>query len=383
MSAFLADDIGENITKALSSTSLWVALASTVIIILIGFYLTHYHLLPEKTDKILTQIVMLIFLPCLAFTSFMTDFTAEAGLDALVNFVFGFFIYLFFIFFGKLLFRGVKDPTRRMVLAAMFAFGSTTFIAQPVIDAIFGTQAYNDSNMLNVAFRVFLYSYAYLEVSGLRFDSSKETSFQATAKKIFLNPILLATFLGLFLWVLQAIPGATEKNSWTVDTTWLTSQSGTSYVPFWRVDVTLPWIFQVAKTLGALSSPIVYLAIGCTLGSVSLKDAAKDRYAWIFSLLKTFLAPAIVLLFLYLFELIAQACSFPQLISIATVQSSVLMWMVPPGVVVVAYCIRFDKEKILASDTSLIGTLFAIPGILFWVLILSVIAGTGFFYPVS
>jgi predicted permease len=78
-------------------------------------------------------------------------------------------------------------------------------------------------------------------------------------------------------------------------------------------------------------------------------------------------------------EAIAKACDYPQLVSIATVESSVMMWMVPPATVAVAYCINFDKEKILASDTSLISTFVAIPGIIFWVLILTVIAATGYF----
>lgn len=381
MSLFLAESggIGENIGKAMSSTDLWTAIAKTVLIILLGFFLTKKKLLPEATGKILTKVVMLIALPCLAFTSFMTAYTANAGIDAIFSFVFGFFLYLLFIFLGKLVFLWVRDPTKRMVLAVMFAFGSTTFFAQPLISAIFGTQAYNDSNMLNVAYRVFLYSYAYLEVSGLRIGSTKETSFGATMKKIFLNPIIIATLVGLFLWALQAIPGSTAKNWWTVDTTWLTTQAGKSYVPFWRVDVTLPWFFQVAKTLGTLASPLVWLAIGCTLGSVSIKTAASDKLAWAYSGLKTFLAPAIVLGILFVMEAIAKACDYPQLVSIATVESSVMMWMVPPATVAVAYCINFDKEKILASDTSLISTFVAIPGIIFWVLILTVIAATGYF----
>jgi hypothetical protein len=137
--------------------------------------------------------------------------------------------------------------------------------------------------------------------------------------------------------------------------------SNIKYVPFWRFDVTLPWIHQTAVTLGGLSSPLVWLAIGCTLGAVSFKQAASDRYAWIYSGLKVFLAPAIVLGILYGVEAIAIACNYRELVSIYTVESAVLMWMVPPATVAVAYCINFDKEKVMASDISLIATFVAIP----------------------
>jgi predicted permease len=382
MNLLLAASIGENIAKAMTSTSLWSAIAKTIIIILLGFFLTKWKIFPAGTGKTLTKVVMNVALPCLAFTSFMTAFTTSGGVDALVNFIFGFVIYLIFIFLGKGVFFWVKDETKRLVLSVLFAFGSTTFFAQPLISAIFGAKAYNDSNLLNVAYRVFLYSYAYLAISGTRIGQTEETSFKNTMKKIFLNPIILATFAGLLLWVLQAIPGSYEQNWWTIRTDWLAPAAtgeAIKYVPFWRFDVSLPWIHQTATTLGGLSSPLVWLAIGCTLGAVSFKEAALDKYAWIYSGLKVFLAPALVLGLLYAVEAIAAAANYPALISIYTVESSVMMWMVPPATVAVAYCINFEKEKVMASDISLVSTFIAIPGIVFWVLILTVVAASGFF----
>jgi len=377
--------IAENVGKAMTSTGLWTAIAKTVIIILLGFFLTKWKLFPEGTGKTLTKVVMNIALPCLAFTGFMSAFSANAGVDAIVNFVFGFVIYLLFIFLGKLLFSWVKDPTKRGVLAILFAFGSTTFFAQPIISAVYSTSsqayAYNNSNMLNVAYRVFLYSYAYVAVAGIKMGKTEETSFAATMKKIFLNPIIIATFLGLLLWVMQAIPGSASQNWWTVRTDWLAPKNDAiKYVAFWRIDVTLPWIYQVATTLGGLASPLVWLAIGCTLGAVPFKKAAGDKMAWIYSGLKVFVAPAIVLAVLYATEAIAIACGYPQLISVYTVQSAVLMWMVPPATVAVAYCISFDKEKVMASDISFISTLVAVPGVVVWVLVLTLVSASGFFF---
>jgi predicted permease len=383
MITILDASVGGNIATAMSSTSLWTAIAKTIIIILLGFFLTKWKIFPQGTGKTLTKVVMNVALPCLAFTSFMSTFTTSGGVDALFNFIFGFIIYILFIFLGKLVFLWVKDPTKKMVLSVLFAFGSTTFFAQPLISAIFGAQAYNDSNLLNVAYRVFLYSYAYIAVSGIKVGSTPETSLKATLKKIFLNPIIIATLAGLLLWVLQAIPGSYSANPWTVRTDWLkptATGDAIKYVPFWRFDVTLPWIHQTAVTLGGLSSPLVWLAIGCTLGGVSLKEAASDRYAWIYSALKVLLAPAIVLGILYGIEAIAVACGHPELVSIYTVESAVLMWMVPPATVAVAYCINFEKEKVMASDISLVSTFVAIPGIVFWVLMLTLISASGFFY---
>lgn len=367
-------DIGSNIAKALSNSDLWTAICKTIIIIFLGYILTRKKIFPKETGKILTKVVMTVALPCLAFTGFMSDFTLSQGIDAVVNLVFGFVIYIIFIFLSKLIFIWVKDKTKRTVLCVLFAFGSTTFFAQPLISAIFGSQAYNNSNMLNVAYRVFLYSYAYIAISGVKMGESEETSFGKTMKKIFLNPVILATLIGLVLWFLQAIPGvAIVKKDWLT-----TNVSETTYA-IWRFDVTLPWIYQVAKTLGSLSSPLVWLAIGCTLGNASIKEAATDKYAWIYSALKVFLAPLIVLGILCAIEGIATLCGYPQLVSAQTVQSSLMMWMVPPATVAVAYCINFDKEKQMASNASVISTLMAVPGIVVWVLLITLLTSTGFF----
>ena len=368
-----AVDVGGNIAKAMSNTDLWIAIAKTIIIIFLGFILTKKKIFPQGTGKVLTKVVMTVALPCLAFSGFMADYSLSQGIDAIVNLVFGFVIYIIFIFLAKLIFIWVKDPTKRNVLCVLFAFGSTTFFAQPLISAIFPA-AYNNSNMLNVAYRVFLYSYAYLAISGLKIGENEETSIGKTLKKIFLNPVILATLVGLVLWFMQAIPGVNF-----VRKDWLTTNVSDKTYAIWRFDITLPWIHPVVKTLGGLSSPLVWLAIGCTLGNASIKEAATDKYAWIFSAIKVFGAPLIVLAILALVESIARACGYPQLISAETMQSSLMMWMVPPATVAVAYCINFDKEKQMASNTSVISTLLAVPGIVIWVLVITLLTASGFF----
>ena len=87
-----------------------------------------------------------------------------------------------------------------------------------------------------------------------------------------------------------------------------------------------------------------------------------------------------VLGILYALEGIARACGYPPLISLATLQSTILMWAVPPVTVGVAYCLEFDNEKELASDASLLSTILYIPGVVVFTLLLTVIASSGFFY---
>ncbi len=382
----LAGSISDNLASAMSNQTLWTNIAKTVIFILLGFIFTKKNLLPEKTGTILTKFVMGVCLPCLAFCSFMKDFTITEGVGAIVNFVLGFVFYILFIFLGKAIFLWVKDKNKREVLAVLFAFGSTTFFAYPLVSAIYGKTASNYFNIMNVAYRVFLYSYAYMVVSGVSLKKNddvtesdgsvtkEQPTLSSIMKKVFLNPILIATFAGLFLWVLQAIPGSD-----LVRTDWLSTNVSESKVAFWRIDVTLPWIYQSANTLGNLSSTLILFAIGCTLGKGSVKEAAMDKYAWIWTAIKIFAAPAIVLAILFGVEAIAKACGYANLITIETVQSSVFTWLVPPATVAVGYCLAFDKEKEMASHISLISTFGAVLGVIIWVIILVVVESSGFF----
>ena len=378
---FASASLGESLKGVLSSTSLWGAVLTCLAVVFLGYFLARKHFFPPHADGIFIKLVLSVSLPCLAFTSFLVDFSTFSLLDLLVNLVLGFVLYPLFILLGYGVFAFVKDPTRRKILALLFAFGSGTFFAQPLLSVVYGELAYNDSNMINVAFRVFLYSYVYVEIVGDKIAPGA-ASWRVTLKKILLNPILIATFLGLLLWALQAIPGSASQQWWTLRKDWLHPIEGSTpvYVPFWRIDVSLPWLTVVLKVVAGLTTPLIYLAIGLTLGEKSIKEAARNRLAWYYAFLRIFVGPALVLGFLYALEAIAKACNYPQLISLATVQSTLLMWAVPTATVAVAYCLEADKEKALASDASVLATLVYIPGEVIWVLVLAFIEASGYFY---
>jgi len=373
--------LNASLKGVLSSPSLWGAVLTCLAVVFLGYFLARKHFFPAHADSIFIKLVLFIALPCLAFASFLVDFSMESLVDLAVNLILGFVLYPFFIVLGYGFFAFLKDSTRRKIMALLFAFGSGTFFAQPLLSVVYGSLAYNDSNMLNISFRVFLYSYVYVEIMGDKLVPGA-SPWKSALKKILLNPILIATFAGLLLWALQAIPGSNQEAWWTLRKDWLSPLADATpvYVPFWRVDVSLPWLTAVIKVLGGLTTPLIYLSIGLTLGEKSIKEAAKDKLAWYYAFLRIFVGPGIVLGLLYALEAIAKACSYPALVSLATVQSTLLMWAVPTATVAVAYCLEADKEKTSASDASVLSTLVYIPGEMIWVLILALIEASGFFF---
>ena len=47
---------------------------------------------------------------------------------------------------------------------------------------------------------------------------------------------------------------------------------------FLRIDKTAPWLFKAITYLADLSSPLAWLAIGITLGNISLGEPLKIRW---------------------------------------------------------------------------------------------------------
>ncbi|HCY68535.1 MAG TPA: malate permease [Firmicutes bacterium] len=369
-----ANDIGTNVAGALSSMNLWIAICKSVFIILLGFGLTKLKLLPDGTGKVLTKVVMLICLPCLAFSSFMTNITRENFNSALFSFIYGFVVYILFIFLAKLLFIWVKDKDRRKVLEILFVFGSTTFFGQPLIKAVFA-DAYNDSSLFNVAYRVFLYSYAFYAICGNNSEATEEgkktfkwATIKPILKKIFVNPIIIATFVGFILWSLQLVGDTSDASQWWV------VKVGDSTGAFWNISVSAPWLYQTMNTLGGLSSPLVWIAIGCTLGKVSFKQAASDKMVWIYSFIKLIAGPVLNFVLLLLINLIPGIN-----VTFNTVAATTIMWAVPPATVAVTYCINANKDATFASSCSLIGTFVAVIFIPIYMVLLTLIQTAGIF----
>lgn len=367
-------DIGENVVSALSSWGLWNAVFYSVAVILIGFILTKFKILPQGTNKILTKVVMVICLPCLAFKAFMTGVTLESFKSTLFAFVYGFIVYGIMIGLSKLIFMWVKNPTRKKVFEILFVFGSTTFFGQPLIQAVF-SGAYNESSVFNIAYRVFLYSYAYyvicvdnkdlMTTEGTEQVQGKEMiSFGGLMKKVFLNPIIIATLAGFVLWALQLV--GSEAGHW-----WVVTVNGKTGC-FWNIQVSLPPVYNTMDKLGGLSSPLVWIAIGCTLGAVPFKKAASDKDVWIYSALKIVAGPLINLCLLLLVNLVIK-------VPFTVVAASTIMWATPPATVAVSYCLSSNKEAEFASSCSLIATLVAVVFIPVYMVLLTVLQSAGIF----
>ncbi|CAM3507209.1 AEC family transporter [Pseudostreptobacillus hongkongensis] len=348
--------------KVVLSENFLSAIFSTIFIILMGYYLRKKNIVNDQASKVLSSILLSAALPALAFNAFMADIKPETYTTGINVLIFGFVAYVILIGLGYLFYFNKKGDLKD-TLVVLTAFGSTTFFGIPIINGLFGATGTLYANIFNIAYRVFLYSFALIVMSGTKFD-------RKNLKQIFANPIIIATFLGLILWAFQAY--MPQVSVMVKDPK--TQESAAKMVSVFRIDKTLPWVFKGLKYLGDLSSPLAWLAIGMTLASISLKEALNDKLSLVYAFFKLILIPAIFFAILVILNSLGIHFEYEAIAAI------IIMLATPPATVAVAYAIKFEKEAVLASNISLVNTVLAIFAIICWIIILAITNG---FVPVA
>ncbi|MCF6514578.1 AEC family transporter [Lactobacillus sp. S2-2] len=354
--------ITDAIMKTVTNQSILSAISSTIFIILLGFFLRKKNVFSENFGKILSKVTLTVAIPALALNSFMAPIDNKTLSEGINVLIWGFLIIIILMFVSPLLYSK-QEKSKRDVLGILTTFGSTTFFGIPVVGAVFGAKGIMYSSIFNIGYRVFLYSYAYIKMSGLKMEVQN-------LKKMLLNPVVIATFLGLILWLIQ--PYMPQVSAPTVVKGVINEAAGMHNVAFFRIDQTALWIWQPLNYLAQLSSPLAWLSIGITLGSISFKDAASDKISWYYGLSKVILVPLFTLAITVLLSSIGL---MPM--SYVAIATMVIMMATPTATVASAYAISFDRNAVLASNASLISTVLAVIMMPIWIAILEIINNSG------
>lgn len=342
----------EILLSILKNNNIIGAISSSILIILFGFYLRKINILKDNTAKVLTDVILSVSLPALAFKAFMQDIDKESLHQGINLLIWGFIIYIFLIFITKFIYFKYKGD-KKNVLEVLTTFGSTTFFGIPIISAVYGATGVMYASIFNISYRVFLYSYGYIKMSGIKAD-------RKNIKQMFLNSIVIATFLGMGIWMFQESLPQVMVN-------------GKSYA-FLRIDKTAFWLFKPMTYLAALCSPLAWISIGAKLADISLKDALSSKDSWIYSFIKVLLVPGINLIALYILTVTK---ILP--VSFVGLASVIIMMATPTATVAAAYAIKFDKESVLTSNCSLLSTIFSVICMPLWIVILEIIKSLNIF----
>ena len=327
----------EEIKLVLTNQNFISAILLTICLIFIGFILTRTKIIPHEAEKVLTSIIMKVAFPCLAFVGFLSDFDVSQFGVLILSFIC--FLILFLI--GKLIFIKVNKQSQN-VYRVLFAMGQITLFGLPISQTIYGEKVLASLSMVVFSFRLFLYIYSFFLISKIEFNKD---NIKPSLKKTFLNPVMIGMIIGLLFYLLQLI----IPNNIEIDG---------NYYAFIRIDKTLPWLYKIISTIASLASPLGMLLVGITLGRLDIKSAFNNKLAYILSILRSFIAPLIVLGICLIWQLIFKNSSF--VLDSDIICSIIICFASPTSVVVNTYCVQYENEAILSSDVILLSTIISI-----------------------
>ena len=349
-------NLGKILEDILNNNNIIGTISSVLIIILIGFIFTKKKILSEVTAENLSKIILFLAIPALSYNAFMQDMDSEKLNQSMSLLIWSIIIHLALIFISSIIFKKY-GKSEKDVLRMITIFGSTTVFGIPVIQAVYGDLGAMYASVFNLPYRALLYTYGYITISEVKLKKEN-------IGKIISNPVIVATFLGMGVWIFQKyLPQIPINENGIIR----------SY-GILRIDKTAYWLFKPMQYLAALNAPLSWLSIGITLAGVPLGETLKSKISWKYSILKVSIIPmALISLFVGLKFIVGYEISYT---AVATI---VIMMATPAATVIATYAINFRKEPLLVSSCSLASSILAVLMIPAFIVLIEILKVMGIF----
>lgn len=165
------------------------------LLIVIGVFAKKKNILPEESNKVLTDFLINIILPC----NIINSFRAELKIEVLINFVriflLAFGIQIFAIIINNFLYRNQSEE-RQKVLKYATVISNAGFMGMAVVEGVFGMAGAMYASISLISQRALLWS------AGLAYFTKANTK-KELFKKILTHPCLVSVYIGLILMIFQ------------------------------------------------------------------------------------------------------------------------------------------------------------------------------------
>jgi predicted permease len=235
---------------------------SLFILIFIGFAGKKLGIFDETAAKIFSSFVLKLTLPCLIFVSFLRPFSRELlgeggmalGLSFLI-YAFSFAVAAVYPFLLGL--KGKERGVHRFVVI----FSNVGYIGYPLVRAVMGEDYLFHLSMANIPFHLLAYS------AGAWFIAKEGDAKLRLSWKVFINPVVAATALGLAVYVCS---------------------------------IHLPdFLSDSLRMAGEITSPLSMLIVGITMAGMSVKRLLGRWQNYLTSIMRLLVLPLLFTAFFY------------------------------------------------------------------------------------
>lgn len=279
-------------------------------LLLIGYVAAKCHVITDEGNKVLTEVVLNVSLPCTILYSVMGGNATMSGFEAL--FFMGMVIAVYVLTIG------VAMITPKLIGARgddaglykfMVSFANVGFMGYPVAQAIFGPTSVFYVALFCMAFNVLTYSL------GVIFIAGKNTKIDA---KLLITPALISTLVSIVLFL-----------------------TGVDFIP--------AALTKTVETMEKVTTPVSMLVVGVTLASVPIKSIFNEWRVYIVTAVRLLLLPVLTWALFRFF--IHDALQLGVLVVIAGM---------PVAAAAPMLTVQYGKNTQLAAKTVFISTVLSV-----------------------
>ena len=274
----------------------------------VGVVCGKIKLLHQGAIKGITDLVLMVVIPCVIVQSFQREFNAEMLLGLGIATIAAVAVHLVSILLAHLTIRD-KDKARERVLRFSVVFSNAAFMSIPLQKALLGEDGVFYGAAYDAVFNLMLWSYGLITMRGDRESLSP--------KKLILNPGMIGIAVGLVLFLCS---------------------------------VTLPEVLAApVGHLAALNTPLPMIIVGFYLADARLLKAIRDKKAYWCMFLRLIAVPLIALGGLYL-------CGVRDTLLVSTIIAA----SAPVAASATMFSTKFDQDVELSVNLVSLSTLFSI-----------------------
>ncbi len=297
-----------------------------------GILLKKCRLSTEGIGKGISNLVLYVAQPALIFLAYLRPYSKDVLINCLWVFLFSIIAHAIFATVALLCYKGAEDGYRR-ILRMTTIFSNAAFLGIPLINVVLGDEATLYASIYNITFNLVLWSLGvFICTVGKDTDSDGEIdSLHHTSRlmlrsllKALYHPVTIAAALGLVFFFLPI----------------------ENQVP--------PLITDAFSMLKGLVAPLSMVVIGLRLADMKWQGAFKDKYLYLFLVLRHLALPLAVFGAFYATSLLGIEIGY-------TVKFVVLvMASAPAASSSTMFAERYDCDATYASRLVTISTILSI-----------------------
>lgn len=288
------------------------------LLVAVGFFLKRKGMVGSEGQKFLTNLVILVVLPCNIVKAFCMEFSGNMGNDLLTVLLIAIAVQVLAVIYGKLVFRAEPEGRSKCLRYGTIC-SNAGFLGNPIAEGLYGPYGLLLASIFLIPVRVMMWTEGISIFSGIKDP-------KAAFKKSATHPCILACGIGIIL-----------------------------LLTGFRFPVPIQ---STITYLGACNTALSMLVIGMILGNMELKTFL-DKTAWIYCMHRLVLLPLLCYI----------ATGFLPIS--ATVRGLVvILTAMPAGATTSILAAQYDMEPEFATKLVVCSTLLSLPSLAVWSMIL-------------